>query len=235
MTFTSKLSAIVCFAGFGCEARERPCVLPQLTELGITIQPPPAGPGLGEVSFQGPCRVQEVLDAPLSLALSCEGSPGFDMTLTVTGATGEVSWVDELPLYSDVELRFATVYGVSESPAWVTVRRAGESDPSLIVVKSTQPLPWFQEAADFMAPVELEFLDDADCEETKGSCGHGVRRRTAVELSIPGEKPAVAFGQNQDTVGSYHLRVGNAEVDHGNCEGVSQTWYEVLITRQSNP
>lgn len=235
MRIISNIAVIVLCVSFGCGAEKRACIEPQLPDIEITIQPPPAENAPSNVSFQGACTVQDVSDAPLSLALSCEGSPAFDMTLDVAGATGDVSWVDALPVDSDVELRFATTYGVFQSPAWVMVRRAGESDPSLIVVKSGQPLPWFEEAEDFMAPVELEFLDDADCVEAKGSCGDGVRRRGAVEVSVPGVESAVVFGHNEDHVALYHVRVGDAEVDHGNCEGVNETWYEVLVTRQRAP
>lgn len=232
---TRRVLLTATLAVVGCEAEKRACVAPALPDLEITVEPPPAETVTGNVSFDGPCTVQDVSDAPLSIALSCEGAPGFDMMVTVTGATGEVSWAAELPVESEVELRFATAFGFSDAPAWVTVRRAGEDDPSLVVVKSWRSLPAIEGAADFMAPVELEFLDDADCAASKGSCGDGVRRRAAIEVTVPGADPVVVFGHNQDVVSSYHVRVGDAEVDHGNCEGMSKTWYEVLITKQTSP
>lgn len=231
----SRLPILPIFALLACGSEQRACVAPQLPDLDLTVHPPPADNGTGNISFHGPCTVQDLTDAPLSVALSCDGSPEFTMTLEVTGATGEFSWTDALPVGSSVDLRFATTYGISQSPAWVAVRRAGDTDPSLIAVKSWQPLPWFEDATDFMAPLELAFLDDADCPESEGSCGDGARRRAAVEVSLPGTDSVVVFGHNEDDVGPYHIRVGDAEIDEGNCEGVNQTWYEVLVTKQNTP
>lgn len=231
----SRLPLLPILALLACGSEDRACVAPRLPDLDLTVHPAPAENGTGNISFHGPCTVQDVTDAPLSLALSCDASPAFSMTLAVTGATGEFSWTDALPVGSSVDLRFATTYGISQSPAWVAVRREGDTDPTLIAVKSWQPLPWFEDAADFTAPLELAFLDDADCPESKGSCGNGARRRAAVELSLPATDPVVVFGHNEADLAAYHIRVGDAEVDEGNCEGVNQTWYEVLITKQNTP
>ena len=56
------------------------------------------------------------------------------------------------------------------------------------------------------------------------------KRLAAVEFSADGQAFSVIFDRNESEVGSYRVAVGEASVDEGNCEGVNETWYEIVIS-----
>lgn len=207
------------------------CVSPTSVEIDVSLEPPPPETGADSRAFQGACTVMSVSGSPVSVALTCEDAEGpLDFSLSVTGLT-DPSVSDALEVGANVELQYATIYGVFQSPAWAAIRLESETSPSLVAVTSWQPLPWFFESDGFMSPIELEFIAATDCEESQGSCNIGPRRRAAVEVTVDGGAPTVVFDRNQGSVDAYSVSVGHAEVDEGNCEGVNETWFEVVLIR----
>ncbi len=204
------------------------CVAPTGPDLELTMAPPPPEEGAQEsLSYDGPCVVSALGNAPFSIALTCgSGSSSFDFTLTA-GALEGASPTHLLAVGDAVELRYSTIRSVFQDAAWVAVRRSGETAPVVVAVRSWQPVPWFGDATGFMSPLALEFVDDTDCEESAGSCNGGERRRAAVRVSEETES-TVVFDRNQAMTPSYRITVGDAEYDGGNCEGVNETWYEVV-------
>jgi hypothetical protein len=221
-------AALGCVGMVGCanEVESMGCVAEDLPDLEITIAPVTEQ---GDISFTGPCTVVTATDTPLSLELACGASP--PITLDVSGVSN-ASWSAELPAGTAVDVRYAMIAHISRAPAWLTVRRSGESEPTIVAVRSWQPTPWIEGADDFMSPLELAFVGETDCVETRGSCNNGPRRRGAVRASVSGDE-TIVFDHNEDEVAGYRVIVGEAEVDHGECEGLNATWYEVLVTRPS--
>jgi hypothetical protein len=67
-------------------------------------------------------------------------------------------------------------------------------------------------------------------EVVRASCNHGSKRRAAVRVGYH-DGSAGIVDRNVDDVGDYRVWVGEATIDEGECEGVNETWYEVLISR----
>jgi len=184
----------------------------------------------GEISFDGTCSVTSVSDTPLSVELSCAGSPIPQIMVNVTGGP-DISWTGFFSPGDVVDVRYAAYWRVDRSPTWLAIRVMGEAEPVVVIVDSHVPLPFFDVVPGFMAPVELGFLGDTDCAESPGSCNIGVQRRAAVEVSVDGSEPVVVFDHDVGLVSSYDIAVGEARVDEGGCEESNATWYEVLMTR----
>jgi hypothetical protein len=207
------------------------CMSPSPLELDVALGPPPPETGSNSRSFQGVCTVTSASGSPVSVALACDDPMGpLEFSLSVSGIT-DAAVPDALEVGASVELHYATTYGLAQSPAWAAIRLEGDASPNLVAVTSWQPLPWFIESDGFMSPIALEFILATDCEESQGSCNVGPRRRAAVEVSVDGGSPTVVFDRNQGSVDSYSVSVGHAEVDEGNCEGVNETWFEVVLIR----
>jgi hypothetical protein len=208
------------------------CEPAQTPDLELIMEPGPPEEGPDDsFEFHGSCTVESVGDTPVSLSLACETEgETVSFSLTVNGLAG-AELAQEFQVDDAVELDYATLRGVFQSPAWAAVRHGGESAPALVAVRSWQPLPWFDQEPEFMSPFVLRFLANTDCEESPGSCNVGPKRRAAVEFSADGQDFSVIFDRNESEVGSYRVSVGEASVDEGNCEGVNETWYEIVISR----
>lgn len=244
---TTNVSILMLLCDIGCVApKEGPadaesdagevdllaCVAPDISELELALEPPPPESGSDSLSFQGTCIVASIAASPIALVLTCEDPMNpIEFSLSIPGLS-DVAVLDDFEIGARVGLHYATIRGVFRSPAWAAIRREGATSPSLIAVMSWQPLPWFGENAGLMSPVELEFLARTDCEESQGSCNVGPRRRAAVEVSVDGDAPSIVFDRNHGNAQSYDVAVGRAEVDEGNCEGVNETWFEVVLIRR---
>lgn len=223
----------------GCDPKETPaedggsaCVAPSVPNFAIDIAPAPEQE-YGEVAFDGTCSVTRVSDTPLSMELSCDGSPIPQLVVDVTGGP-DASWASVFGPGDIVDVRYAAYWRVDRSPTWLAIRVTGEDEPAVVTVDAHVPLPFFDVVPGFMAPVELDFLDDTDCAESAGSCNIGVQRRAAVEASVDGSEPVVVFDHDAGVVSSYDIAVGEARADEGACEESNATWYEVMMTRAGN-
>lgn len=234
---TSSLCSLVFASALtACDPSDAPpggddlaCRAPSVPDFDIDITPAPVQED-GEVSFDGSCSVTSVSDSPLSLQLSCGGSPALELGVSVSGSP-DVSWPSVLSSGATVDVRYATYWRADLAPAWLVIRSTDESDPAVILVEAPAPLPHFDAGPPFMAPVELGFLADTACAETPGSCNKGVQRRAAVEASVDGSEPVVVFDHDATVLSSYDIVVGDARVDEGSCEEANATWYEVLMTK----
>jgi hypothetical protein len=198
-------------------------------DLEVVLEPAPPEEGPDDTfEFHGPCTVASVSDTPTSLSLECLNGEGTLAVSVLVNGMSAPALAQEFQVEDVVELNYATIRGVFKSPAWAAVRHDGASGPALVALRSWQPVPWFGDP-DFMSPLAVEFLTNTDCEESAGSCNVGPRRRAAVEFSADGQDSTIIFDQNEDEVDSYRVLVGEATVDEGDCEGVNETWYEMVI------
>lgn len=46
---------------------------------------------------------------------------------------------------------------------------------------------------------------------------------------MDGGAPTVVFDRNRGSALPYRVNVGHAEFDEGNCEGINETWFEVVL------
>lgn len=139
------------------------CVAPAVSELAVTLEPSPPETGPNSLSFHGTCTVTSVSSSPVSIALTCDDPINpIAFSLNVAGLS-DATVTDTFELGASVELEYATIYHAFQSPAWAAIRRQGETRPSLVAVRSPQPLPWFEDSTGFMSPLGLAFVAGTDC------------------------------------------------------------------------
>lgn len=223
---TSDSTASTTHPSDGTTSPELACEPDGAAELVLDLQPLAAT----DVIIHGPCTVTAVADAPAVLALACtaeDGSP-LDVTLGL-GELPFASLAEQFAVGDAVQLDYGRHPAYPRDHGFAAVRRADESTPRVVVVSSTQPVIWFEENSDFAAPFVLELLQDTDCAPTPSACNDDALRRAAVRVTLPGQAPVVVFDGNDGALDGYHVRVGEATFDAGDCDGLSETWYAFLI------
>ncbi len=228
-TTASSTAATVADAGEMLQS----CVAAGDVDLDLVFEPAPPELGQQDLEYHGPCTVASVSDAAVTLTLACmQGDAPLAFSLRATGLA-DTALEQQFASGAEVELDYATWRGISGQAAWVALRRQGEATPGLVALAGWQPKPWFGADTEFMAPFAVEFVGATDCETVPGACNIAPKRRAAVRVSLPDEDPITVFDRNESTLAGYRVVVGEATDDQGNCEGVSATWYEVVIVAAS--
>lgn len=178
-------------------------------------------------SFHEACTVTSVSDGePATLGMRCpDGLASLDWRLEATALPASLE-----ALFSrgqTIDLDFSTSQGLPEQEPHQSaiLRVPGEADPFLIVGRGSPKVSGLHGSP------HVSIATETTCETQPGSCGTGVMRRVAFQLTMDGEAPTIVFDHNDGELGPYRVRVGNAFADEGNCDGRNESWFELVMVR----
>jgi hypothetical protein len=202
------------------------CVPGSGTPLGISMLP-----GADVVSsggFLAECVIASIEAS--SASLQCPSDDGeLEVMLTLESFSGDLTAIASLG--EPIDLAYYTTLPAEVNPPARHMTWHRPRDSALLLVAADVAAP--HGLPDGTEPLTLGVLESTDCDATDGSCGTGVMRRVAVEVTLGDVGTARVFDGNASMLGDYLVQVGTALLDEGHCEGDSENRYTFAIVKTS--